>query len=425
MLMRRLGRGIAEYAIVIVTLLLLAEHSMGSETSGFTYDELGRLIGITKSGSVNNGQAVLIQYDPAGNRQVYAVGGVGGSSALPSLSISDPSVIEGAGAQIVFAVTLSAAVAVPVTVNFATSDGTASAGQDYASQSGTLTFNPGETSKFVTINVTNDSILEPDEYMWLDLSNSSAAYIVKGRGTGTIKESQSAKLSISAASANEGSALIFSITRSANTANQVSVGWVTSNGTAQSGVNYQASSGVVNFSSGVTTATVTVQTTRDFVPTADLYMNVSLSSPSPGAEIFSGSASGSIINVDGSYNPAGTYALVTGTAVDENSGEEIAKGYSETVVGNSIYPYYGSLSGKSFASSYEIVGLNQPTGRGLYLQIYHNGSAPPNGGWTSITVPGIGLLQRSAAAYTNSSNVASWYWAAATSTIQSGSVVIQ
>jgi hypothetical protein len=426
MLMRRSRRGIAKNLIIIGAFISISGTSIASEASTFTYDELGRLIGVTKSGSVNDGQAVLIQYDPAGNRQGYAVGGVGGSSTLPNLSISDPSAIEGVNPQIVFVVTLSAAVAVPVTVNFATSDGSAIAGQDYTPQSGTLTFSPGETSKSVAINIINDIILEPDEYLWLDLSNSSAAYILKSRGTGTIKENQSAKISISSASANEGSPLIFSITRSANIANQVSVSWSTANGTAQSGVNYQASSGVANFPSGVTTATVTVPTIRDFISTADLNMNVALSSPSSGAEIFSGSANGSIINVDGSYNPAGTYSLVVGAAVDENSGEELARGYDETVIGSAIYPYYGSFSGKAFASNYEIVGLNQPTGRGIYFSIYHNGNAPPNGGWTSINVPGVGVLRRTASTYsTYNGSVGIWYWAAATSPIQSGSVVIQ
>jgi|APMI01.1.fsa_nt_gi hypothetical protein len=422
----RMKNSMVKRAAFWIMSIAITEPAVANEVSNFTYDELGRLIGVTKTGTINNGQAVLVQYDPAGNRQGYAVGGVGGNANLPGLSISDPTVMEGAGAQLVFVITLSAPVATAVTVNFATSDGTAIAGQDYVSKSGYLIFSPGETSKSVAVDVINDGILEPDENLSVDISNSSAAYIAKSKGVGTIKENQSAKISISSSVSNEGSPLIFSVTRSSNTQSSVSISWSTSNGTAQSGVNYQAASGILNFPSGATTATVAVQTTRDFVPTSDLYMSVNLSSPSPGAEIYTGSATGTINNIDYSYNPSGSYSLVAGSAVDENSGEEIARGYSETVIGNSIYPYYGSLSGKSFASGYEIVGIDQPTGGGLYLSIYHNGSAPPDGGWTSITVPGVGVLYRSSAVYsTYNGNIGRWYWATATSQIQSGNVIIQ
>ena len=59
----------------------------------------------------------------------------------------------------------------PVTVHYATSDGTALAGADYAATSGTLTFAAGQTSKSFSVSITNDSIAESDETLTLTLSS--------------------------------------------------------------------------------------------------------------------------------------------------------------------------------------------------------------------------------------------------------------
>ena len=74
-----------------------------------------------------------------------------------------------------------------VTVDYATHDGTATAGQDYTAKSGTLTFAPGETTKTVSVPVLADTnVDENDENFTLDLANASGAELAKGTGTGTI-----------------------------------------------------------------------------------------------------------------------------------------------------------------------------------------------------------------------------------------------
>ena len=62
-----------------------------------------------------------------------------------------------------FLVTLSAASTQSVSVQYATADGTATAGSDYTSASGTLTFAPGELTKTISVAVTGDTTLESDE----------------------------------------------------------------------------------------------------------------------------------------------------------------------------------------------------------------------------------------------------------------------
>ena len=59
----------------------------------------------------------------------------------------------------VFTVSLSSASAQTITVNYATADGSAQAGRDYQAATGSLTFNPGETTKTVTVLVNGDTDL--------------------------------------------------------------------------------------------------------------------------------------------------------------------------------------------------------------------------------------------------------------------------
>ena len=58
-----------------------------------------------------------------------------------------------------------------VEVDYATSDGTATAGADYTATSGTLTFNNGETSKTFSVPILPDNLVEGDETFFVTLSN--------------------------------------------------------------------------------------------------------------------------------------------------------------------------------------------------------------------------------------------------------------
>ena len=100
---------------------------------------------------------------------------------LPGLTVADAEVEEGQNASLAFAVTLSRSPSSAVTVDYATSDGTATAGSDYTAASGTLSFATGETEKTVTVAVLDDSHDEVEETLTLTLSNASA--------TGTSKNS--------------------------------------------------------------------------------------------------------------------------------------------------------------------------------------------------------------------------------------------
>ena len=109
----------------------------------------------------------------------------------PAISVSDATVQEAEGAALEFSVTLSHASSRTVTVDYATSDGTAVAGSDYTATSGRLTFNAGETSQTVQVTVLTDQEDESDETLTLTLSNPSQATLDDATGTGAIENGES------------------------------------------------------------------------------------------------------------------------------------------------------------------------------------------------------------------------------------------
>lgn len=145
------------------------------ETTTYSYDALGRLVATSSSGTVNDGIATSVGYDPAGNRSTYTVTGAGGSTAPagPSFSIGDSSAaVEGSAHA--FTVTRGGDTTVSASVGYATADGTAVAPGDYAATSGTLSFAAGETSKPVSVTSYNDTEAEADESFTMNLSNASS-----------------------------------------------------------------------------------------------------------------------------------------------------------------------------------------------------------------------------------------------------------
>ena len=102
------------------------------------------------------------------------------------LSVADAQGRESQDTALEFAVTLSRAASGPVTVDYATADGTATAGEDYAAASGSLSFAAGETRKTVTVAIHDDAIDEGQETFTLKLSNPAGAAIQDGEATGTI-----------------------------------------------------------------------------------------------------------------------------------------------------------------------------------------------------------------------------------------------
>ena len=105
------------------------------------------------------------------------------------LTVADAEVEEAPGAVLAFVVTLSGTAPYRVKVDYATSDGTATAGSDYTATSGTLIFERGETSKTISVPVLDDAHDDDSETLSFTLSNPKRGTIVDGVAVGTIRNS--------------------------------------------------------------------------------------------------------------------------------------------------------------------------------------------------------------------------------------------
>lgn len=209
-------------------------------------------------------------------------------TAGPRLSVSDASVTEGAfgtATTATFTVTLSEPATVPVTVNYATANGTATADVDYTATPGTLTFALGVTSLTVNVPVVGDDLPEADETFTLNLTGSVNAGIQDGQGVGTIRnDDQPPTLSIADYQASEGNsgttAFTFTVRLSAPSGSPVTVRFATANGTATTGNrDYTAASGTLTIPAGETSGTVTVSVRGDKKVEGAETFAVNLSSP--------------------------------------------------------------------------------------------------------------------------------------------------
>jgi hypothetical protein len=226
------------------------------------------------------------------------------------VSITGGQIIEGnsGSAALTFTVTLSAASDQPVTVNYATSDGSATlAGNDYQAKSGTLTFAPGVTSQTFTVSVNGDRLAEQDEYFSANLSGATNAQITNGNAAGYITDNEP-RISIASASVTEGNSgtklMTFTVSLSAAYDQTVTVNFATADGSARvADGDYVARSGSLSFAPGETRKTFTITIRGDKKRESDEYFTVLLSGASSNALISSDTAWGSILNDEGGRGP--------------------------------------------------------------------------------------------------------------------------
>jgi len=163
-----------------------------------------------------------------------------------------------------FVVSLSVPSSDPVTVRYATVDGTALAGVDYVAQNGTLVFPPGQASMTIAVPILSDvSDQNPDtpETFYVDLSDAENAVIARPRATGTIVDNDQfisvADTSV-VADPNASVEAVFTVSLPQAPTTPVRVDFTTADGTATASADYQSSSGTVSIAAGETTATISV-----------------------------------------------------------------------------------------------------------------------------------------------------------------------
>jgi hypothetical protein len=171
-----------------------------------------------------------------------------GNYQLPTITLNPRSqtIVEGltTSQNAPYTVTLSQASSQTISVNYATSNGTATAGLDYTTTNGTLTFNPGVTSQVINIPILNDSLNEADETFTLALSSpTNAALGTQTAATTTITDTLTAAVTT---------------TLAANVENLTLTGAAAINGTGNAGNNVitgNSGNNILNGGAGIDTLT--------------------------------------------------------------------------------------------------------------------------------------------------------------------------
>ncbi|HSQ54998.1 MAG TPA: Calx-beta domain-containing protein [Gemmata sp.] len=200
----------------------------------------------------------------------------------PSLSITNATVAEGnfGSTDATFAITLDFAHTAPITVHFETADDSASAGSDYTSISGDVTFAPGETVKYIHVPVLGDRVAESDETYVVKISSSDAP-IRDGQGLGTITDDEP-RISIDDVWVTEGNtgstSATFTVSLSRTYDQDVTVHYTTVGGSATSGSDFTGvSNGTVTIAAGQTSQTFSIAVLGDRVAEPDESFAVNLS----------------------------------------------------------------------------------------------------------------------------------------------------
>ena len=232
------------------------------------------------------------------------LGTITNDDPLPSISVSNASVFEGDSGPkaATFDITLSNPSYQTISVDRATSDGSAVDGVDYAGAVGTTTFAPGETAKQVTVNATGDTLDENNETFTVDLANAVASTIADGQGIGTIVDDDGpVSISVDDAAASEGNVgsapLTFTVSLDYPSGKPVQVDWAASAASATAGSDFAVASGTVTFPPDEMVRTITVNLAGDLTFEADETLSIDLSLP-VNATVNDGHAVGTITNDD-------------------------------------------------------------------------------------------------------------------------------
>lgn len=203
---------------------------------------------------------------------------------IVSFSATNYWVAESAGFITITAL-LSASSVFTAAVDYATLDGTATAGLDYAPASGRLVFSPGQTVQTFTLWITNDTVPELNETIQLSLSNPTNCVLGPAAQV-TILDDDPPSVAFASetftASEAAGQALI-TVLLNAASGRTVTVHYATAHGTAQAGVDYVQVAGLLTFMPGQISRTFAVPVLDDLRDEPDETVRLSLLSPTNAA----------------------------------------------------------------------------------------------------------------------------------------------
>jgi hypothetical protein len=180
-----------------------------------------------------------------------------------------------------------------VSVDYATSDGTAHAGSDYTPAAGTLTFAPGETYKEFIVATLQDDLFEGIETFNLTLSNPTGGAALTPPNTTVVTlfdDEPTSTLSINSVVVPEGNSgttnAVFTVSISHPSLNPITVHYETSDGLAKAGEDYVAASGTLTFEPGETAKPLAIQVKGDTLSEITESFFVTLTAPDGVGQVF-------------------------------------------------------------------------------------------------------------------------------------------
>ncbi|WP_102106984.1 Calx-beta domain-containing protein [Oceaniglobus roseus] len=210
-----------------------------------------------------------------------------GATEDRALFVSDPVILEGDGTKFaVFELRLSEPSATALTIDYATADGTATAGGDYVSTSGSVVFAAGQTVASVSVEIVGDTISEVAETFSLIAAPTTgiANGVADAGGVATLIDDDTATglpvISLVAAEGDEGETVDFLVVLSEPSLADVFVDWRTvADGSALPGTDFSSNSGVLQIPAGQTVATISIANSSDNTDKDDRNFTLELSDP--------------------------------------------------------------------------------------------------------------------------------------------------
>ena len=237
-------------------------------------------------------------------------------NAAGALQFSSPNyTIRENGASIALSVSRSGGTAGAVTVQYATSNGSAGAGPDYTAKTGTLSWAAGDgAAKPISIAIINDTATEGTENFTVTLANPTGGAVIGATNSATVSiiddetaatggvEFQDAKYTLT-----EGvPSVTLIVTRGADTSNAAQVSYASANGTAMAGTDYLAQAGNLSWpATDNTTRVIVVPIVNDAVAEATEAFSVTLSNPSGTVLGANGKVTVTILDDDEVFPPGG------------------------------------------------------------------------------------------------------------------------
>jgi photosystem II stability/assembly factor-like uncharacterized protein len=291
------------------------------DTTDVTTDANGNAsISFVSSSSLSSGRALTATAtDPAGNTSEFSPCDSSATAGSVRFGQVNYNVLEDVGNAAIDVIRTGGTKGT-ISVNYASTNGTAIAGNDYTAVSGTLVFADGETRKTIMVPIANDSITETDEDFKLSLTSADAENLATPVNTTVSIHDNNTLLLVDAHDLDvpEGDVgthdAVVTVSLSAQTGRTVSVNFTTQAGSATATQDFGPASGTLTFAPGSVSQTFAFPIVGDTLSELDETVFIHLSNPVNANALSDGTVH--IIDDD----PLPTVSISDTAVVEGNSG---------------------------------------------------------------------------------------------------------